>query len=84
MARRYFEQCLAFETANNFTVCHETHRGRFLFSPWTTHRFFKDPANADLRKGIKLCADLSHWVNVCETGVEDPILNAVIEDLGDM
>ncbi len=41
-------------------VLHETHRGKLLFTPWTTaaylHRFPE----------LYITADYSHWVNVCE------------------
>ncbi|MES1913305.1 MAG: hypothetical protein MHM6MM_005502 [Cercozoa sp. M6MM] len=42
-------------------VVHETHRGRALFSPWTTLQLVRDLGDA-----LNLNADLSHWVVVSE------------------
>lgn len=77
MALRFFREVLAWEAERGFTVCHETHRKRFLYSPWVTREFLlKYP---DIRKSIKICADLSHWINVAETDCDDPVLCQAIE-----
>lgn len=47
------------------TVTHETHRGRFAFTPQATLRYLK--AFPDL----KLTADFSHWCVVSESLLED-------------
>lgn len=61
MASRFFSNVLDWEKHNSFTVAHETHRKRFLYSPWVTRDFFNQ--YPEIKNKIKLCADLSHWVN---------------------
>jgi len=73
MAVSFFTQALAWQKQTGFTVVHETHRKRFLHSPWTSRSFV--PQFQDLR----MVADLSHWINIAETNTEDPDLTAVIE-----
>lgn len=46
-------------------VAHETHRGRLLFSPWDCLYYLEQFDR------LKLNADFSHWVNVCERLPED-------------
>jgi len=61
-----------------FFVCHETHRKRFLHSPWVARDFLpKFPK-------MKLVADLSHWINIAETNTEDPYLIKAIEGIAPM
>lgn len=48
-------------TRAGFEVYHETHRKRYLHSPWVTAELL--PKFPDL----KLVADLSHWICVAET-----------------
>ncbi|CAE8588140.1 unnamed protein product [Polarella glacialis] len=75
MAEQFFTEALRWEKEMGYFVCHETHRKRFLHSPWVARDFVcKFPE-------MKLCADLSHWINVAETNTEDPDLTQVIEDL---
>eukprot|EP00949_MAST-11_sp_MAST-11-sp1_P005211 g5211.t1 len=75
MAEEFFSEALRWEQENGFIVAHETHRGRFLYSPWVARDFLpKFPQ-------MKLCADLSHWVNVTETNCDDVDLTRVIEDI---
>lgn len=75
MAEHFFTEALRWEEEKGYTVCHETHRKRFLHSPWVARDFVpKFPM-------MKLTADLSHWVNVAETDTRDPDLTQVIEDL---
>ena len=64
-------------------VLHETHRKRFLHSPWLSRSFVpKLLSEVPLSVSLGMVADLSHWVNVAETNTEDPDLTQVIEDLG--
>merc|ERR1712054_412174 len=63
-------------------VCHETHRNRFLYSPWVARDFFG--MYPEIKKELKLCADLSHWVNVAETSPGDAVLTSVVMDLAPM
>lgn len=62
---RFYEQALQVEQLWNIPIGHETHRGRAMFTPWATARL--------LRKfpELRITADFSHWVNVCESHLED-------------
>lgn len=61
----FFEEALRLEQALGIPVAHETHRGRIFFTPWDTafylHHF----------PTLKIVADYSHWVNVCERLPDD-------------
>lgn len=62
---RFFERALQVEQERGIAVGHETHRGRAMFTPWATARLLtKYPE-------LRLTADFSHWVNVCESHLED-------------
>lgn len=65
-----------FENNTGYEVVHETHRGRMLHSPGTAKELF------DLRSDFQITADLSHWVCVTESYLENerftPILNEAI------
>jgi hypothetical protein len=67
---RFFERALQLEAEAGIPVAHETHRGRILFTPWTTAHLLKRFPS------LKLCCDFSHWVCVCERLLEDqaPVL----------
>lgn len=56
---RYLEEALRVEAAIGVPVLHETHRGRIFYNPWTT-------AARRQFDALKITADYSHWVNVCE------------------
>ena len=59
------ELCLDFEKDSGLTIAHETHRGRFLYSaPASLEYFRKYPE-------LKINADLSHWVCVSESLLEN-------------
>jgi sugar phosphate isomerase/epimerase len=63
----FFEQALAIEAAAGLPIAHETHRGRILFTPWTT---------ADLLRrfpALHLCCDFSHWVCASERLLDDQL-----------
>lgn len=75
MAEQFFTEAVRWEEEKGYVVCHETHRKRFLHSPWYARDIVpKFPK-------LKLCADLSHFINVAETNTEDPDLTQVIEDI---
>lgn len=60
-AEHLFGSLLEFQKEQGYTVYHETHRKRWLHSPWVTRDFLpKFPE-------LELVADLSHWINVAET-----------------
>ncbi|CAN5467305.1 hypothetical protein BH11BAC5_BH11BAC5_39070 [soil metagenome] len=54
-----------FSVKNNIRIGHETHRGRIGFSPGNANELFKQ------RAGMKITADLSHWVCVSESYLEN-------------
>lgn len=51
----------------NVPICHETHRQRLFYSPYTTLPLLQEQG---LEK-LKLNADLSHWCCVCEKVFDD-------------
>ena len=56
----FFEEALRVEERLGIPVVHETHRGRIFYTPWDTAFYLRQFDN------LKLNADYSHWVNVCE------------------
>ncbi len=54
-----------FSVKNNTRIAHETHRGRIGFSPGNANELFKQ------RPAMKITADLSHWVCVTESYLEN-------------
>jgi hypothetical protein len=58
--RAYFEAALRLENDIRIPVGHETHRGRMFFTPWDTAFYLREFPS------LKIVADYSHWVNVCE------------------
>jgi hypothetical protein len=61
----FFEEALRVENEINLPVTHETHRGRIFFTPWNTASYLHQFS------GLKITADYSHWVNVCERLPDD-------------
>eukprot|EP00730_Choanoeca_flexa_P001476 TRINITY_DN10650_c0_g2_i3.p1 TRINITY_DN10650_c0_g2~~TRINITY_DN10650_c0_g2_i3.p1 ORF type:complete len:317 (+),score=58.16 TRINITY_DN10650_c0_g2_i3:42-992(+) len=76
-ADEFFQQAIELQKteAEGLLLMHETHRKRYLHSPWVARDFV--PRYPDL----KLCADLSHFINIAETDCQDPVLNDVIHSL---
>ncbi|GCE16075.1 sugar phosphate isomerase/epimerase family protein [Tengunoibacter tsumagoiensis] len=66
-SKEFYAQALAIEKEAGIPIAHETHRGRIFFYPRITRQLVE--AFPDL----KLCADLSHWVCVCERLLDDQI-----------
>lgn len=62
---RYFERALALEEKIGIPVLHETHRGRLFYTPWDTAWYLTRFPN------LRIVADYSHWVNVCERLPDD-------------
>ena len=62
----YFEQIENWRCNNDLhlipgvTLCHETHRGRPLGSPWVTDRLLQQLPE------LRITSDYSHWVISCE------------------
>ena len=65
--RAFFEQALKIEERIGIPVAHETHRGRMFFSPWDTAYYLR------AFDTLKVLADYSHWVNVCERLPDDQV-----------
>jgi sugar phosphate isomerase/epimerase len=61
----FFEEALRVESFLDLPVMHETHRGRLLFTPWHTAEYLRH------FETLKITADYSHWVNVCERLLDD-------------
>jgi sugar phosphate isomerase/epimerase len=54
----------SFSEKSGIETVHETHRGRFAFSPLVAKEYFS------ARPGLNITADLSHWVCVTESFLE--------------
>jgi sugar phosphate isomerase/epimerase len=61
----FFENAIKIEKQISIPVAHETHRGRSMFTPWTTARLLHDLPE------LHIAADFSHWCNVCESLLPD-------------
>jgi sugar phosphate isomerase/epimerase len=61
----FFDKTQALEQKLTTPIAHETHRGRAMFTPWTTAALLNEFPD------LKLTADFSHWVCVCESLLED-------------
>ena len=71
-ADEHFAFSLALEKELDVEVNHETHRARILYSPWVVPRILaKHPE-------LRLCADLSHFSVVAESGPHEPEINRVV------
>jgi len=63
--RAFFSASLAIEAEVGIAICHEIHRGRIFFNPRDTRE------NLEAFPALKVCADYSHWVTVCERLLDD-------------
>jgi sugar phosphate isomerase/epimerase len=61
----FFEESLRVEAQMTVPVLHETHRGRLFYTPWDTAFYLRQFEH------LKITADYSHWVNVCERLPDD-------------
>jgi sugar phosphate isomerase/epimerase len=61
----FFEEALRVEAQIGIPVGHETHRGRLLYTPWETLFYLRQFDT------LRITADYSHWVNVCERLPDD-------------
>ena len=75
-AVRFYGEVCRIEADLDVVICHETHRGRPLFSSWATRDILTAVPN------LRLTADFSHWVCVAERLVldEDPELLRLVAD----
>jgi sugar phosphate isomerase/epimerase len=65
LQREFFAEALEIERRIGLLVNHETHRGRPMFTPSATARLLREFPE------LYLNADFSHFVNVCESLLED-------------
>lgn len=63
-AEHFFVEALAIEADSPFPFAHELHRGKILYNPWRTAKFLEKFDQ------LKVTADLSHFVCVCERLLE--------------
>ncbi|WP_241156699.1 sugar phosphate isomerase/epimerase [Bacillus sp. FJAT-42376] len=61
----FFTKAVQIEKQAQILIGHETHRGRAMFTPWTTERLLKDVED------LSITADFSHWACVCESLLEN-------------
>jgi sugar phosphate isomerase/epimerase len=61
----FFREALSLESEFGIPIGHETHRGRAMFTPWTTARLLREFPQ------LRLTADFSHWLCVCESHLHD-------------
>lgn len=62
---RFYAAALEVEARIGIPIGHETHRQRAMFTPWTTARLLRTFPE------LRITADFSHWMNVCETHLAD-------------
>jgi sugar phosphate isomerase/epimerase len=62
---RYFDGAAKIQQKVGVAIAHETHRGRCLFHPTITRLLL------EAHPEIRLVADVSHWVCVCERFLQD-------------
>jgi hypothetical protein len=65
LQKRFFAEALEVEHQIGLPVNHETHRGRPMFTPSATARLLREFPE------LHINADFSHFVNVCESLLED-------------
>jgi len=63
--KELFDVVTAFQAELPFPVCHETHRSRPTFTPWTAKALLEQYPN------LQLTADFSHFCCVCESLLTD-------------
>lgn len=64
-AEQFYTGAIQLEQACGFRIAHETHRGRFFFTPWSTAALLARVP------GLSLSCDFSHWVCVAERLLPD-------------
>lgn len=64
-AAEFYGRAVELEKSLGVTICHETHRSRYLANPWNTKAVLKRVPE------LKLTCDFSHWVCVAERLLPD-------------
>ena len=70
--KEFFSEALEIEHRIGIPINHETHRSRVMFTPWTTANLLREFPE------LHINADFSHWLNVCESRLEDQTENLKI------
>ena len=70
--KEFFAEALEIEHRLGIPINHETHRSRVMFTPWTTANLLREFPE------LHINADFSHWLNVCESRLEDQAENLEI------
>jgi hypothetical protein len=65
LQKRFFSDAVEVEGRTGLEINHETHRGRPMFTPSATARLLREFPQ------LRINADFSHFVNVCESLLED-------------
>ena len=68
----FFAAALEIEQRIGLPINHETHRSRAMFTPWTTAALLREFPE------LHINADFSHWLNVCESLLEDQTENLAL------
>jgi len=68
----FFAEALEIERRIGLPINHETHRSRAMFTPWTTAALLREFPE------LHINADFSHWLNVCESRLEDQAENLAL------
>lgn len=68
----FFAEALELEHRIGVPINHETHRSRAMFTPWTTAALLREFSD------LFINADFSHWLNVCESRLEDQADNLAL------
>lgn len=79
MAEEFFRRALAWQEENGYNVYHETHRKRFLHSPWVARSFmpkFPQMKVSDTRSPYHHVSDL-RWLLTSPTGFASQRLGPV-------
>ena len=63
--KKLLEVAAGYSQELNIPVVHETHRGKFSFAAHVTHQYLQ------LLPDLRLTLDVSHWVNVAESYLDD-------------
>jgi len=66
------EKAFELEKELKIPIVHELHRGKFSFSPITTMPYIEKFTS------LRLCIDLSHWVNVSESYLQSEIQTTMV------
>ncbi|OXM83723.1 sugar phosphate isomerase/epimerase family protein [Paenibacillus rigui] len=68
----FFAKAIELERRIGIPVAHETHRGRAMFTPWSTASLLRDLPE------LRITADFSHWCCVCESLLDDQAANLAL------